>query len=216
MWMRFYYDWLVGIGGWTILAFLCLLTAIGITLDTENHPRALIWRTAVWLPVLMFIPSLLADLTTQFNPRFDAAIESIGISAAVVGMAMVMIAQTLTLAYIVTGSRAASFQKRHINQKAKRVLSNGVLVNTATQQQYPLLVGTTRIGRAVDNDIVLVHQTVSRNHLQIEAASGQFVLHNLSQSPLRVNGHTLSGAVLLTPDDVIEIGQVRLVFCLAI
>lgn len=56
---------------------------------------------------------------------------------------------------------------------------NGYLLN-AGGQQFPLRAGAaTRIGRALDNDIVVPDASVSRHHASIECRNGGFVLRDL-------------------------------------
>jgi pSer/pThr/pTyr-binding forkhead associated (FHA) protein len=83
---------------------------------------------------------------------------------------------------------------------------------TVDGQQFSLRsAGTTRIGRALDNDIVIGDASVSRHHASIEYQDGGFVLRDLgsangtwldgqrvSQAPLGTGGAFRLGDALFT------------------
>lgn len=69
-----------------------------------------------------------------------------------------------------------------------------------------------RIGRRVDNDIVLDSAAVSRQHAQIRWRQSQFILHNVSsRGRTAVNGVPVEEHVL-RPGDVIALSDVLLVY----
>jgi pSer/pThr/pTyr-binding forkhead associated (FHA) protein len=83
----------------------------------------------------------------------------------------------------------------------------------ATGERLRLRAGdATRIGRALDNDIVLEDASVSRHHAVIEARNGSHVLRDLGSQ----NGTWLaSNRVNETPlntGDAIRLGDVSLIF----
>ncbi|HEY6417739.1 MAG TPA: FHA domain-containing protein, partial [Candidatus Binataceae bacterium] len=50
-----------------------------------------------------------------------------------------------------------------------------------TGQRYPVRAGTvTRVGRALDNEIVVNHSSVSRHHASIEAQNGALQVKDLN------------------------------------
>jgi pSer/pThr/pTyr-binding forkhead associated (FHA) protein len=70
----------------------------------------------------------------------------------------------------------------------------------------------TRIGRALDNDIVLEDASVSRHHAVIEARNGSHVLRDLgSQNGTWLAARRVSEAPL-GPGDAIRLGDVNLTF----
>lgn len=80
------------------------------------------------------------------------------------------------------------------------------------RQHVPLDQPMTRIGRRVDNDIVLDVPSVSRNHAQIRWRQRYFVLYDVSSQGLTfVNGARVQEHVL-RPGDVIGLSDVLLVY----
>jgi len=82
-------------------------------------------------------------------------------------------------------------------------------------EEYELTRPTTSIGRQPGNDIVLPTSAVSRYHAQVDAAEGQVFLVDLGT----VNGSFVNdqqveanGRVALKDGDVVQLGDVRLVF----
>ena len=77
--------------------------------------------------------------------------------------------------------------------------------------------GKVRIGRAVENDIVIPDATVSREHLALEAVDGKWMGTALPSSratkfSLQTEPVTEDRPVLLTSGDQITLGSVRLTF----
>src|SRR4051812_29553537 len=87
-----------------------------------------------------------------------------------------------------------------------------VMVNTdAAGAAYPL--GTSlKIGKAADNDIVIDHPTVSRNHLVVRRQGDQFLVQDLGST----NGTFIDGAQVreayLRAGALLEVGDVQLRF----
>lgn len=70
----------------------------------------------------------------------------------------------------------------------------------------------TTVGRGTDNDLVLESNDVSRHHLRIECAGGQWRLHDLnSTNGTKVNGQPVREAPL-RPGDRIDLGTLALEF----
>ena len=71
---------------------------------------------------------------------------------------------------------------------------------------------TLTIGRNPDNDLVLSHASISRNHAKIERkGEGKFVIIDLdSMNGTFVNGHQISGSTTLNPTDTIFIGRYQI------
>jgi hypothetical protein len=73
--------------------------------------------------------------------------------------------------------------------------------------RIPVQSGTMRIGRALDNEIVLVDDKVSRHHGQISARLGMLVFTDLGST----NGSFLNGSavteIALGPGDVLQLGR---------
>jgi hypothetical protein len=73
---------------------------------------------------------------------------------------------------------------------------------------YRLNVGTTAIGRASDNDVVLDDDTVSRQHALIREDEGHFTLQDRgSLDGTYLNGEKIRGAVTLQDGDEIGMGN---------
>lgn len=92
--------------------------------------------------------------------------------------------------------------------------SNGgaALVDT-TGKSFPIAMGKeTKIGRALDNDIVLGDSSVSRHHAAIESTNGSFRLRDLgSQNGTFVRGERVSDAALKNGDPV-RVGDASFTF----
>jgi pSer/pThr/pTyr-binding forkhead associated (FHA) protein len=73
--------------------------------------------------------------------------------------------------------------------------------------RIPVRAGTMRIGRALDNEIVLADDKVSRHHGQISARMGMLVFTDLGST----NGSYLNGSsiteIALGPGDVLQLGR---------
>jgi pSer/pThr/pTyr-binding forkhead associated (FHA) protein len=77
---------------------------------------------------------------------------------------------------------------------------------------YPLVKAIITIGRSLENDLVINDLRVSRNHAQLRAISGQFVLFDLkSTRGTFINGVRITQAILY-PHDTISLGDVTLIF----
>jgi DNA-binding NtrC family response regulator len=87
-----------------------------------------------------------------------------------------------------------------------------VLVNTdGAGQSYPLG-AALKIGKAPDNDVVIDHPTVSRNHLVVRRQGDQFLVQDLGST----NGTFIDGAQVreayLRAGALLEVGDVQLRF----
>ncbi len=87
-----------------------------------------------------------------------------------------------------------------------------VLVNTAEAgRSYPLG-QSLRIGKAPDNDVVVDHPTVSRNHLVVRRQGDQFLVQDLGST----NGTFIDGAQVreayLRAGALLEVGDVQMRF----
>lgn len=79
-------------------------------------------------------------------------------------------------------------------------------------KMYPLNTSVVNIGRRLDNHLVIDDPRVSRNHAQLRAIKGRFVLFDLnSTGGTFVNGQRTSQSVLY-PGDVISLAGVALIF----
>jgi len=79
-------------------------------------------------------------------------------------------------------------------------------------RDFRLIGKTIRIGRALDNDIVVEDRSCSRYHVMITIDGGQIIIEDLkSRNGIRVNGKKLDRATL-KDNDIIEVGDLRGVF----
>ena len=92
------------------------------------------------------------------------------------------------------------------------VPDNAYLFIEAGEKVYPLSVSLINIGRRLENQIVIDDSRVSRNHAQLRAIKGSFVLFDLnSTGGTFVNGARISQAELHA-GDVISLAGVALIF----
>ena len=88
-----------------------------------------------------------------------------------------------------------------------------VLVNTdKAGSSYPLAQPGVKVGKAPDNDLVIDHPTVSRNHLIVRRQGDRFLVQDLGST----NGTFIDGAQVreayLRPGALLEVGDVQLRF----
>ena len=77
---------------------------------------------------------------------------------------------------------------------------------------YPLVKALINIGRGLENDLVLDDMRVSRQHAQLRAVKGQFVLFDLNSTRgTFINGNRIIQAILY-PHDTVALGNVILIF----
>jgi pSer/pThr/pTyr-binding forkhead associated (FHA) protein len=77
---------------------------------------------------------------------------------------------------------------------------------------YPLVKAIINIGRMLENHLVIDDSRVSRNHAQLRAIQGQFVLFDLNSTRgTFVNGRRISQTILY-PNDAISLGGILLTF----
>lgn len=77
---------------------------------------------------------------------------------------------------------------------------------------FPLSISVINVGRRMDNQLVIDDPRISRNHAQLRAINGRFVLFDLnSTGGTFVNGQRTSQCVLY-PGDVISLAGVALIF----
>ncbi len=94
---------------------------------------------------------------------------------------------------------------------AEAVPSNAFLILHGTKI-IPLTQAVINIGRRLDNHIVIDDPRVSRNHAQLRAVKGRFVLFDLnSTGGTLVNGQPINQTILY-PGDVISLAGVTLIF----
>jgi len=75
-----------------------------------------------------------------------------------------------------------------------------------TEEEYPLAMGSTTIGRLASNDICIPKGTVSRHHARIDMTDRGLVITDLeSENGIFVNGERVKER-LLVDGDRIEIG----------
>jgi hypothetical protein len=77
---------------------------------------------------------------------------------------------------------------------------------------YPLRNSVTNIGRRLDNHLVIDDPRVSRNHIQLRAVKGRFIIFDLnSTGGTYVNGKRVNKCIL-SPGDVISLAGFPLIY----
>ena len=77
---------------------------------------------------------------------------------------------------------------------------------------YPLVRSVINIGRRLENDLVIDDPRVSRNHAQLRAVEGNYVLFDLnSTGGTFVNGSRVTETIIY-PNDSISLGGVILTY----
>jgi transcriptional regulator with GAF, ATPase, and Fis domain len=110
------------------------------------------------------------------------------------------------LTHTISGARPKP--DRVATQELHLVLKNTEKAGTS----YPLTAPAIKVGKAPDNDLVIEHPTVSRNHLVIRRQGDRFLVQDLGST----NGTFIDGAQIreayLRPGAVLEVGDVQLRF----
>ncbi len=97
------------------------------------------------------------------------------------------------------------------NQESENIPENAFLIIEGVKV-HPLTESVVNIGRRLENQLVIDDPRVSRNHAQLRAIKGRFVLFDLnSTGGTFVNGQRTSQTVLY-PGDVISLAGVALIF----
>ena len=81
-------------------------------------------------------------------------------------------------------------------------------------QAYPVRPGTvTRIGRALDNEIVVSHSSISRHHASIENSNGSFVVRDLnSQNGTFVGNRRVTEPTRVNDGEAVRFGDAQFTF----
>jgi pSer/pThr/pTyr-binding forkhead associated (FHA) protein len=84
--------------------------------------------------------------------------------------------------------------------------------HTSPERIFDLTHPVIRIGRALDNDLIVEDRRVSRHHAQLRRRYGRYILQDLGSSGgLKVNGFPVQECVL-RPGDVISLAGVNLIY----
>jgi pSer/pThr/pTyr-binding forkhead associated (FHA) protein len=91
---------------------------------------------------------------------------------------------------------------------------DGPCLIDASGQRFPLRAGAVaRIGRALDNEIVVSHSSVSRHHASIETNNGALVVNDLnSQNGTFVGNRRVAGAASMNDGDAVRFGDAVFTF----
>jgi pSer/pThr/pTyr-binding forkhead associated (FHA) protein len=101
--------------------------------------------------------------------------------------------------------------ENEIPQGSEHIPENAFLIIEGVKV-FPLKLSVVNIGRRLDNQLVIDDPRVSRNHSQLRAINGRFVLFDLnSTGGTFVNGQRANQTVLY-PGDVISLAGVALIF----
>ncbi|MEZ4401011.1 MAG: FHA domain-containing protein [Kofleriaceae bacterium] len=147
------------------------------------------------------------DARTQPIERFDAAqlVASMAPPPAAPAAVPMSLADTDPTARAVTPAAAAA-----VGGHGRLV----VLSSNFAGRDFPLAKPETVIGRTEDNDVVINHRSISRNHAKVvrEPDTGRYTIMDLqSSNGVRVNGEDY-GKVELRRGDTVDLGHVRFRF----
>jgi pSer/pThr/pTyr-binding forkhead associated (FHA) protein len=95
-----------------------------------------------------------------------------------------------------------------------KVKVDGPTLIDASGQPYPLQANAvTRVGRALDNEIVVTHSSVSRHHASIESSNGAFVVRDLnSQNGTFVGSRRVTEPTRVNDGDAVRFGDAQYIF----
>jgi len=98
-----------------------------------------------------------------------------------------------------------------LDSAADQIPTNSFLIVEGVKI-YPLNLPVVNIGRRLDNQLVIDDPRISRNHAQLRAIKGRFIVFDLnSTGGTFINGQRTSQSVLY-PGDVISLAGVALIF----
>lgn len=88
-----------------------------------------------------------------------------------------------------------------------------IRLESAAQEQFALIGSTARIGRSSKSDIQIVDTSISRMHAEIRMEADSVILVDLSSANgSLVNGQPVTRPVRLTEGDVLQLGDISLLF----
>jgi hypothetical protein len=109
------------------------------------------------------------------------------------------------------GPGAAPVEGTRVIERAPKHLA--MLVSKLRPDQKYDLKGTMNVGRALDNQIVIDHPTISRRHAWIKEDKGEFLVFDIgSANGTFVNGQQIEAPQLLQTGDLVRFGEVEFVF----
>jgi pSer/pThr/pTyr-binding forkhead associated (FHA) protein len=107
--------------------------------------------------------------------------------------------------------KANMYYDHGVEQETDRIPPNAFFVIEGTKY-YPLARAIINIGRRLENDLVIADPRVSRNHAQLQAIEGHYVLFDLNSTRgTFVNGNRIIQTIIY-PNDTISLGGVTLTF----
>jgi pSer/pThr/pTyr-binding forkhead associated (FHA) protein len=87
------------------------------------------------------------------------------------------------------------------------------LIDTSGQPHAVITGGVTRIGRALDNEIVVSHSSISRHHASIENSNGVYAVRDLnSQNGTFVGNQRVTEPTRLSSGDSVRFGDAQFTF----
>lgn len=96
------------------------------------------------------------------------------------------------------------------NHPAEKIPGGAYLVFNA--QLFPISKLVTKIGRKLDNDLVLQDTTISRNHAEIHFTENQFILKDLNSSGgTFLNNRKINEGILFS-GDIILLARIPVMF----
>ncbi len=174
------------------------------------HPESTgYWKKPELLDTLV---GILEASAQQGQVRFDGAPSiTIAEDAAIARGQFNLIASFRALSLAETRDMSADTAAEHEQQGDEAIPENAFLIIEGVKV-FPLNVPVINIGRRLDNTLVIDDPRVSRNHAQLRAIKGRFVLFDLnSTGGTFVNGQRANQSVLY-PGDVISLAGVALIF----
>ncbi len=112
-----------------------------------------------------------------------------------------------------TASPASRIRPVVVTTAPSAQAASGPCLIDAAGNRFPLRSGEpTRIGRALDNDIVISHSSVSRHHASVEPRDGAFDLRDLASQNGTFVGRERVSEAPLRDGDTVRLGEAVLTF----
>ncbi len=96
--------------------------------------------------------------------------------------------------------------------QAEAIIPNNAFLIVNGVKLYPLEKAVINIGRHPDNQIVINDARVSRQHAQLRAINGRYILFDLSSNAGTYVNNQLVHQAILSPGDVISLAGIPLVY----
>jgi DNA-binding SARP family transcriptional activator len=184
---------------------------------TADHP----YREPLWAQLISayYLAERQSDALDAYHRLRSALAEDLGVDpgATVSGLYQRILRQEPLDVHKAAQSSADETVRTHSRHIAPVPgIAHGPSLRGADKRRYPLVATTTRIGRSLDNDVILTGTKVSRHHAVIVDTGSSFVIVDLkSANGVFVSGRQVRTSAVLNEGDPIRICEHEFIFEIA-